>query len=313
MKLIDLLMEYLDIARYSIKRRTLLNYSQNINNYVSADIGQRDINTLDNNILNNYILSKYKGYAENGTLSSSTLKITKTIINRALNYAYEKGYIDRNIRITTNFKKTTISKVESLTTAEANKIERDIVDNKRYYSYGVVLCLYTGLRIGELFALKWKDVDLKNKIISIKTTSCDISFENKMYHIEDVPKSASSLREIPLTCEITTLLKELKAYQCGNSEYVVSRPNGKQIYIRSYQDSFERLLKRLKIRHYGFHSLRHTFATRCYKLGMDIKTLSELLGHSSPAVTLKIYVHTDMELKRNALNMVAKKIRHQNA
>lgn len=313
MKLIDLLMEYLDIARYSIKRRTLLGYSQNINNYVSADIGQRDINILDNNILNTYILSKYKGYTENGTLSSSTLKITKTIINRALNYAYEKGYIDRNIRITTNFKKTTIPKVESLTTAEANKIERDIVDNKRYYSYGVVLCLYSGLRIGELLALKWKDVDLKNKVISVKTTSCDISFENKMYHIEDVPKSASSLREIPFTHEITALLKELKAYQCGNSEYVVSRPNGKQIYIRSYQDSFERLLKRLKIRHYGFHSLRHTFATRCYKLGMDIKTLSELLGHSSPAVTLKIYVHTDMELKRNALNMVAKKIRHQNA
>lgn len=313
MKLIDLLMEYLDIARYSIKRRTLLNYSQNINNYVSDDIGQRDINILDNNILNTYILSKYKNYTENGTLSSSTLKITKTIINRALNYAYEKGYTDRNIRITTNFKKTTIPKVESLTTAEANKIERDIVDNKRYYSYGVVLCLYSGLRVGELLALKWKDVDLKNKVISVKTTSCDISFENKMYHIEDVPKSASSLREIPLTCEITALLKELQRYQKGNSEYVVSRPNGKQIYIRAYQDSFERLLKRLKIRHYGFHSLRHTFATRCYKLGMDIKTLSELLGHSSPAVTLKIYVHTDMELKRNALNMVAKKIRHQSA
>lgn len=313
MKLIDLLLEYLEVARYSIKRRTLLNYSQNINNYVKDDIGQSDINILDNNILNTYILSKYKGYTENGTLSSSTLKITKTIINRALNYAYEKGYIDRNIRITTNFKKTSIPKIESLTTAEANKIEKDIVEGKRYYSYGVVLCLHTGLRIGELLALKWQDVDLKNKIISVKTTSCDISFENKMYHIEDVPKSASSLREIPLTCEITALLKELKAYQKGNSEYVVSRPNGKQIYIRSYQDSFERLLKRLKIRHYGFHSLRHTFATRCYKLGMDIKTLSELLGHSSPAVTLKIYVHTDMELKRNAINMVAKKIRQQTA
>lgn len=313
MKLIDLLLEYLDIYKYSIKKRTLLNYTQNINNYVKDDIGQSNIDLLDNNILNSYILSKYKGYSENGTLSASTLKITKTIINRALNYAYEKGYINKNIRITTNFKKDSLMKIESLTLTEASKIEKDIIENKRYYSYGVVLCLHTGLRIGELLALKWENVDLKNKIICVKTTSCDISFENKMHHIEDTPKSASSLREIPLTQETTLLLKDLRKYQGGNSEYVVSRKNGKQIYIRSYQDSFERLLKRLKIRHYGFHSLRHTFATRCYKLGMDIKTLSELLGHSSPAVTLKIYVHTDMELKRNAINMVAKKIRQKSA
>lgn len=313
MKLYDLILEYLESAKYSIKQRTLLNYYQNINNYVRYELGQKDVLELDNNILNDYILSKYKGYGEKGTLASSTLKITKTIINKSLEYGYNKGYLTQNIRVLASFKQDSISKIETLTNSEAFIIEKDIIENKRYYSYGVLISMHTGLRIGELLALKWEDIDFKNKIMSVNTTSCDISCGKKMYHIEDTPKSESSLREIPLTNETISLLKGLKEYQKQNSNYVISRATGKQIKTRAYQDSFNRLLKRLNIRHYGFHSLRHTFATRCYKLGMDIKTLSELLGHSSPAVTLKIYVHTDMETKRFALSKIAKKIRQLSA
>ena len=313
MKLYDLILEYLNESKYSIKKRTLLNYYQNTNSYVKDSIGQSELQDIDNNILNDYILSKYKGYSETGTLGSSTLKITKTIINQALDYGYEKKYFPDNKKITTNFKQDSISKIETLTNYEANKVEQDIIDNKRFYSYGVLISMYTGLRIGELLALKWTDIDFKNKIMSVNTTSCDIYCGKKMYHIEDTPKSESSLREIPLTNETLSLLKGLKEYQKNNSKYVVSRSTGKQIKTRAYQDSFSRLLKRLNVRHYGFHSLRHTFATRCYKLGMDIKTLSELLGHSSPAITLKIYVHTDIDTKRNALTLIAKKIRQISA
>lgn len=313
MKLYDLILEYLNESKYSIKKRTLLNYYQNTNSYVKDSIGQSELQDIDNNILNDYILSKYKGYSETGTLGSSTLKITKTIINQALDYGYEKKYFPDNKKITTNFKQDSISKIETLTNYEANKVEQDIIDNKRFYSYGVLISMHTGLRIGELLALKWTDIDFKNKIMSVNTTSCDISCGKKMYHIEDTPKSESSLREIPLTNETLSLLKGLKEYQKNNSKYVVSRSTGKQIKTRAYQDSFSRLLKRLNVRHYGFHSLRHTFATRCYKLGMDIKTLSELLGHSSPAITLKIYVHTDIDTKRNALTLIAKKIRQISA
>lgn len=313
MKLYDLIVEYLENAKYSIKQRTLLNYYQNINNYVRYELGQKDVLELDKKVLNDYLLSQYKGYGENGTLASSTLKITKTIINKSLEYGYNKGYFTQNIRVSASFKQDSISKIETLTNNEAFIIEKDIIENKRYYSYGVLISMYTGLRIGELLALKWTDIDFQNKIMSVNTTSCDISFGKKMYHIEDTPKSESSLREIPLTNETLSLLKGLKEYQKNNSQYVVSRSTGKQIKTRAYQDSFSRLLKRLNIRHYGFHSLRHTFATRCYKLGMDIKTLSELLGHSSPAVTLKIYVHTDIETKRFALSKIAKKIRQISA
>ena len=313
MKLIDLIYEYLECVKYSLKQISLIDYRQNINCYIRYEIGQEEIECLDNEKLNVFILSKYRGYSASGTLAYNTLNTTKSIINKSLKYGYEKGYNPQNIRITVNFKKDSISKVESLTNKEALSVENYILSKKKFYSYGVILSMYTGLRIGELLALKWQDVDLKNKIMSVTATACDIALENKMYHLEDTPKSESSLREVPLTNEIIELLYEMKKYQNNNSKYVIARPSGKRIFIRAYQESFERLLKRLKIRHYGFHSLRHTFATRCYKLGMDIKTLSELLGHSSPAITLKIYVHTDLDTKRNALNQITKKIRQKSA
>ena len=122
MKLYDLILEYLDVAKYSIKKRTLLNYYQNINSYIRYGLGQKDILELDNNILNDYILSKYKGYGENGTLASSTLKITKTVINKSLEYGYNKGYLTQNIRVSASFKQNSSSKIETLTNYEANKV-----------------------------------------------------------------------------------------------------------------------------------------------------------------------------------------------
>lgn len=89
---------------------------------------------------------------------------------------------------------------------------------------------------------------------------------------------------------------------------MISTKIGKQTDIRAYQTSFSRLLKRLNIKHYGFHSLRHTFATRCLELGVDIKTLSELLGHTNPTITLNRYVHSNIDLKRVALNKISKQL-----
>ena len=305
MNLNELSIEYLTLIKYSVKERTLLNYQQMINRYIKDDeIAQIEIKNLDNNLLNEFLLSKYKK-----GLSCGTLKILKTIINKLLNFAYEKNYTSKYLKITISFKQESIQKIESLNTVEVKKLETYILEHKKYYSYGVLISLYTGLRIGELLALKWENIDFTNKVMTVTCTVCDMFFENKSYHLESTPKSDSSLREIPLTNELISLLKDLRNYQQNKSEYVVSRPNGKRLLLRSYQDSFSRLLKKLNIRHYGFHSLRHTFATRCYHLGMDIKTLSELLGHSSPAITLKIYVHTDLDTKRNALNKITKKYR----
>lgn len=170
--------------------------------------------------------------------------------------------------------------------------------------FGVVLCLYTGLRIGEVLSLTWDDIDLQKGIITV-SKSCHDSWENGKYvKIIDTPKTDCSERIIPLPKQLLLRLREYKKSSSGN--YVIC---GERVYgaqVRSYQKSFELLLKRLKLPHKGFHSLRHTFATRALECGMDIKTLSEILGHKNPTITLKRYAHSMLEHKTEMMNRLGK-------
>lgn len=118
----------------------------------------------------------------------------------------------------------------------------------------------------------------------------------------DTPKTAHSVRLIPLPRE---LLRQLNALpKDGDCPYVISN-RGKPVSTRSYQRTFAALLKKLNIPHRGFHSLRHTFATRAAESGMDVKTLSELLGHKNPAVTLRRYVHSLLGHKAEMMNRLS--------
>lgn len=145
--------------------------------------------------------------------------------------------------------------------------------------------------------------DLKNKIIYIDKSVGIISHNHKTLIIESSPKTQSSIREIPISKQLQILLKTLK--QNSKNGYVITSYNNKQLSPRAYQKSFENLLKKLHIKHYGFHSLRHTFATRLLENGIDIKTISELLGHSSPTITLNRYVHTNLQNKHKAMEKIA--------
>jgi len=170
--------------------------------------------------------------------------------------------------------------------------------------FGIVLSLYTGLRIGELAALEWSDIDLRARELHI-TKSCHYGRDSsgKFRRITEAPKTESSLRIIPIPKQLVPYLSELK--RKSRSRYVISRGE-KPISIRSYQRSFSAMQKRLGIAHRGFHSLRHTFATRALECGMDVKTLSELLGHKSPTVTLNRYAHSLIEHKREMMNRLGK-------
>ncbi len=227
-----------------------------------------------------------------------------------MKFAYKRKYLSERLKIDVNIKQNNVKKVDALTKEKQFKIEKYLLDKKRKYCYGILISLYTGMRLGELLAFRWEDVDFKNKTINIRRTTCRVLENNKTIIIEDTPKTLSSFSEIPLTNFVINILKELKQYQNNKSEYVISKNTGKRIETRSYQESFSRLLKRLKISHCGFYSLRHTFATRCLELGVDIKTLSELLGHTNPTVTLNRYVHSNIELKKAAMNKLSKKFNY---
>lgn len=169
---------------------------------------------------------------------------------------------------------------------------------------GIVICLYTGLRIGELLALQWSDIDLSKGIISV-SKSCHFGHnKNGEYkRFIDTPKTNHSARIIPVPKQLLPILKNHKKE--SNSKYVIS-DNEHAVAVRSYQRSFELLQKRLNIPRRGFHALRHTFATRAIECGMDVKSLSEILGHKNPTITLNRYAHSLMEHKAEMMNRIGK-------
>ena len=297
MKLTDIVKKYLESIKFSIKTRTYLFYLHFTDIYISEF--NNDI--CDNN-LNEFIFSLSKKY------SYSTTKTLKNLVNRSLKYAFDNNFIDRLYQTNIKLKSQEKRKVEALSQNEQTKIEEYILTKKNHYYYGILISLYSGVRIGELLSLKWSDVDLKNKMIYINRTLCSTTDNHKELVFEDTPKTQSSIRVIPISNSLMIILKELKTTSI--CEYVIVSRTNKRIMVRAYQKSFENLLSKLKIKHYGFHSLRHTFATRLLENGVDVKTISELMGHSSPIITLNRYVHTNIDNKRKAVEKIKKSVKN---
>ncbi len=199
--------------------------------------------------------------------------------------------------------KTVEKQVDCFTVGEQKKIEQYALHSPKDKLFGVVLCLYTGLRIGELLALMWKDIDFGKGLLFVSKTCHDGNDGCNHIRIIDSPKTVHSRRVIPLPKQILPLLKNLK--KRANCDYIIA-DGDKPVFVRSYQRTFELLLKKLGIAHKGFHSLRHTFATRALECGMDVKTLSELLGHKNTTVTLNRYAHSLLEHKTDMMNRLGK-------
>ena len=169
------------------------------------------------------------------------------------------------------------------------------------------MTIHTGLRIGELCALKWSDINFDTQLLHINKTMI------RTYTKEDgsklnitPPKTRSSIRTIPLNKWIMQYAVLLKG---ENDEYIIT---GKDKYIEpnKYRLYYNKQLKELDLPHRKFHSLRHTFATRCIECGCDYKSLSELLGHSNVSITMNLYVHPQMELKRKCVELLANYYEH---
>ncbi len=194
--------------------------------------------------------------------------------------------------------------VESFSKQEQKQIENYIKGKNIPKLYGIIICLYTGLRIGELLSLQWSDIDLQKRIIYVSKT-CRDSWVNKEYiKIIDTTKTETSERIIVFPKQLLPILKTMK--QNNKSGYVVDGNTKYGAEVRSYQRTFERILKKIGIEHKGFHSLRHTFATRALECGMDVKTLSVTLGHKNPTITLKRYAHSMIEHRADMMNKIGK-------
>ena len=247
---------------------------------------------------------------QTGGLSSKTIRDLYTILKSIIRYG-EKEYglpeIAANCRIPAREYKS--SRV--LTREEQEKLEeylkRDPEDLKKL---GVLLCLYTGLRLGEICALRWNEVDTESGFLQIVSTMQRIRVPNagdgmKTQIVFGKPKSRTSLRTVPIPEFLCSILEKSKR-EAEEDAYILTGKNDQFMEPRNYQYHFGRYVRELGMEGIHFHTLRHTFATRCMEAGVDMKSLSEILGHAGTGITMDCYVHSSNEEKKRQMEKLDK-------
>ena len=236
-------------------------------------------------------------------LSDKSMYDIKTLWNAFLKYCFENKQISEYIIIPN--KKPKQAAITIFSDTECDKLERYLLSNIEFVNVSILLCLLCGLRIGEACALQWQDLDLDNGIIHVIKTlqrikDLDPHSIGKTKLIIDTPKSVSSIRDIPIPDFIIPLLRQLK----GLAGWYILSASTKPMEPRTLQKKYAVILHDSCIDYKDYKTLRHTFATRALQAGMDIKTLSELMGHENAGFTLKVYVHSSMELKKKEINSI---------
>lgn len=291
-----------------IKESTYANYSNNIFNHIIPKLGNYTLNEINHKIIQDFLLELSKnGRKDNtGGLSEKTIKDITIIVKGSIKKGINEGKI-KHIELSFNYPKDNKEKsIYILTKYEQNKITNYVLDNRNTKNIGFLISLYSGIRIGELCALQWKDIDFKNNKLMISKTIQRVYIKDKDKSISKViittPKTKNANREIPVNKDFLEIIKSLKT---DKDNYILSNSD-KYIEPRTYRKYFNKILKELKIKHFNFHSLRHTFATNCISLGCDYKTVSELLGHANVNITLNLYVHPRYSQKKKCIDLVSK-------
>lgn len=303
--------EWLDIwientVRSTAKSKTYQRYKEITKLRLIPELGEYQLDGLSPLVLQKFVTQLLQGgnLKTGEGLSANTVNTIITVMQNSLKSAYAFGQVKEFSANRVRRPKIQEKQISCFSLVHQRKIEQAIANGKRDKMFGVILCLYTGLRIGELLALEWEDVDFDKGLLSV-TKSCHYgkSDDGQFRRHTGPPKTLTSRRVIPLPKQILIKLKAIK--KRSKSNFIVASGTN-AIAVRSYQRSFELLLKRLDIPRQGFHALRHTFATRALECGMDIKTLSEIMGHKNSAVTLNRYAHSLIDHKREMMNKVGK-------
>lgn len=307
MKLRDLLSEWLSSTQWAVKQRTAQHYQHVITRHINSYFGNTKVRSLTKRDIQQYMAYlASEGNTNLGCgLSSSSIQLISSVLRQALEYGVDNGYIAENPLVGIRNRHSAGKIVGTFTHGEQDKIIMFASTNRRYF--GVTLALYTGIRIGELLALRWDDFDDHQSTMKISKTTFMLKDDSGIWcQVTDSPKTPSSNREIPISPKIKKLLIQHRSQ--SSSPYIIDN-NGNQMKVRHYQYTFESMLKKLSIPKKGFHALRHTFASRAIELGIDVKTLSELLGHSKTSITLDRYVHTNLGQKKKAIGLISNSIR----
>lgn len=304
MTLIKLIDEWLyENHKNNIKERTLLRYESLIkHHFIDNEIVGKNVDDINPRDIQRYInrLREKTSTRTGNNLSSSSINTIIAILKLVFDYGNDFEITSNNpMQRIKRLKTNKINEIKSFTRDEQIKIENYIEKVNNDENFGIILTLYTGLRLGELLALTWKDINLKNGILYVTKTQYKIKEKDKWIDRVSTPKTNNSIREIPLPSFLKDKLKELKKNK--RSSRVVSRNDGSRLDEKTFIYRYHQILKKSHVRILNFHCLRHTFATRALENKIDIKTLSEILGHANASTTLNIYAHSLMDHKKKQM------------
>lgn len=290
--------------QHFVKRSTYAAYSLLIANHLlptfkdSTDIREEDVQE--------FVFAKL-----NEGLSQKSVKDILIVLKMILRYGVKYNLVEHrqiDIRFPTERER---QEVEVLSKTDQRRIMEFVKSNFTFHNLGIYICLCTGLRIGEVCALTWDDIDAEQGVINItKTIQRIYMLDSAAKHTEviiDTPKSKNSIREIPMTRDLLRMVKPLK--KVVNGSFYVLTNSALPTEPRTYRNYYKRLMHQLGIPPLKFHGLRHSFATRCIESNCDYKTVSVLLGHSNISTTLNLYVHPNMEQKKRCVEQMFKALR----
>ena len=294
--------DWLNSSTAFLKESTVAKYRDYFNGYIVGTLGDYSISDITNGDLTEFChkVMTNGGISGKGLCRTTVLSILG-VLNSIKKYAENKGLVVHYVTDCIDFRVNRSDK-RVFSSSERLRLIEYLESNMNLQNLGIYTALCTGIRIGELCALRWEDISLVDKKMHIRRTMqrirCDNNEPTKTKIVITPPKSEYSKRTIPL---FTDLCEKMRAFYRPNS-YVLTGDNETYIEPRRMQYYFKSILNVCDIKDANFHALRHTFATRSVDNGVDIKCLSEILGHSSVTVTLSNYVHPSMESKRK--NMV---------
>lgn len=302
MKLKELLELWLErYMKHTIKIRTYNRYKSICELHLIKDLGEHELDELKPNVLQDFLLKKI-----DNKYSTNTIKGIVSVLKQALRLAITLEFVDKEYCSNLKMPSSEEKEISVFTKKEQQVIESFCLNHKKRNYIGIVICLYTGIRLGELLALTWDDIDFNSNLLTINKTSYSAKVDGKTQIIVDKPKTKKSIRVIPLPNQLVKLLKIIKKE--SNSKYVITTRNLGMVCNRSYQRTFKFILKKVNVPYRNFHSLRHTFATNAIELGMDVKTLAEILGHTNAMITLNRYSHSLLNYKIEMMNKLGKNL-----
>lgn len=295
----SLVANWLENKKHTLKESSYCRYLQLINTHIKNEIGKIKISKLTDEIINQFLVKKLKNGRLDGKggLSKNSVYDISLIIKQVLK--------DNKFKFNIISVSKVIGKGKSMQLYDKKVLVEYLDSINSYDAIGIKLSLLLGLRESEICGLKWDNIDLDNRVIYIKQIVSRVkSFDTKTKTkiIISTPKSEKSIRTLPIPNKIYDKLNLLKS-RTSKDDYLLTG-NNKFMDPRTYYNHYKKILNNIGNLNYTYHDLRHTFATNCNELGIDIKTLMELLGHSNVSTTMNIYVHSSIENKRNFINQL---------